>query len=816
MKNKIIFNNIKNLEDATSYIGTLKTCDIGWDGKRKFYSANEKKKISINEIVQKLYDCYNEKYSSGSVLKKEDSNNIEKSIRKIKKLDNESYFKLRKSSIFKKITHYFSSCFGRNITMKKDGLFTLFYLTDKKSILKNIKKEINKSKESFFLNDKTKTKLNPSVKKALDYAYTNYYGQKYKDKYRKWEARYKIKNEVIHRYNHGLAHAVRKVFYIPFVVDYFERNGLDHLTKQLQVLIEEQGKENVIAKLQIVMAFEVVGRDSECSAKQSLKTHTRYLEQSQQALKDYCLKSKLVGKGKLFKDKDDLDYYSKAILEKYPNQFRGKDMDVITAIVEMTHCLDLFRCFWPTNMKNNIHSFNRYSKNKNNRDLWSLARFCQRSVKITGDRLMSEFENDEIRVRNFKFKNNDLIALLYDNFKLTKSETFIKCSRDIDYCWEILQGVPHPISYSKGETMYSYLKSYKENTSNKTNPVKTKSADIETNEIKEMFDIISNTKAAIRLVNKKKKNFWFEMNMINDPVFSRPVRRSPEDRNYVLTNRAVKTVEKRGYKERVPLLEQEEKSSQPKIATWGPVHNSKNRGKAKFTKFTKKLSLSLLRSDGKVFHFKGKWPKEYYKYKPIGMLYDIGMLDQKGEKFIFEYDVNTLSKFWVGKNAASKVDKKKGREENLTLQDLQDKLNKEVAENAEPRVLPFLKMQHAPNEVLMGLRKKSLKAVFSIKDAPKERIRVLLHAVYLAQDYGINIPVLIMDGKSEPRIYSADCLRQDLEKIENKKIVKKLFLCFYSPEEAKNLTNRPEELCKKCEELLGASVLPNLTAISPK
>lgn len=196
------------------------------------------------------------------------------------------------------------------------------------------------------------------------------------------------------------------------------------------------------------------------------------------------------------------------------------------------------------------------------------------------------------------------------------------------------------------------------------------------------------------------------------------------------------------------------------------------------------------------------------------MLYDVDKLNQKGEKFIFDYDVNTSSKFWIGRNSPSNIDKKVGRDKELKLRDLQAQLNKEVDENIETKALPFIKLQHGANEMLMGLSTSALKALFSTQDTSRERVRAFLQAVYLSHDYGINVPVLIIDGQSEPKVYTRASLMQDLidlsqsHSIRDRRVFKELLSCFYSPDEIKDIKNQPEALHKKCAELFKISVFP--------
>lgn len=422
---------------------------------------------------------------------------------------------------------------------------------------------------------------------------------------------------------------------------------------------------------------------------------------------------------------------------------------------------------------------------------------------------MTEIEVDTIRNRGFDFKTSDFRAGIYHNYNFSNDKTFAKCSQSTNYCWDLLNSVAPPISYSKGETTYSYLKGHKGLIEDEIeiNGGEEIAANRGNNQIQELKSIVAETRAAIRLVDTRNHAFEYEMHMLSDPVFFRPLRPTPPNRDYILTSRSEKKVEYRGFKKRIPLMEQEEQMSAP-IGKKEPVHDSEDRGRARFTQFSKKLAISLLRSDGRIKHFKGQWPKDYYLYKPVGMLYDVDLLHQKNEKFIFNYDTNTSSKFWIGKKSAEEVDKKIGREKDLTLVDLQEQLIKEVEEDIEPQLLPFIKMQHASNEMLMGLSMQGLKALFSPKDVPEAKLNALLHAVYLSQDFGKSLPIIIIDGENIPKTYSQAEMISDLFTCKNRSEYQSLLQCFYSKNDIKLLKPTPDDLYKKCIQLFDISLLP--------
>ena len=451
-------------------------------------------------------------------------------------------------------------------------------------------------------------------------------------------------------------------------------------------------------------------------------------------------------------------------------------MDVIPAILDMSHTLDLFRCYWPSKMEPELNEMNQYyMKNKNTRDLWELAKFSQKAVKVTGDRLMTEF-SESFTQRGAEFSINDFQSMTYRNFHLTDPTAFINCSTDFHYCWGQLQKLRPPIFYSQGETTFSYLNSSMNNPSLQ---------DQHHRSTQSALDIIAGGNAAIRLVNTDPNKFGFEMTMINDPVFFRPLRATHGERNYVVSDRKEGSITNRGFQSRVPLKDQQQVVASDKL--WQPVYKDEDRGLPKRTEYTKKLSLSLLRPDGKVKHFTGEFPNEYFTYLPVGFLYDVNELHQKNQKYVFDFDVGTSSKFWIGESAHENLKLKEGRETNLTLKDLQDKLKQEADAELDVSNPSFHKMQHASNEILMCPKKSAIRAIFATEDTPKARMRTLLHAVYLDQDYGTRVPVLVVNGDSPPRAYTQEQLKGDLEILSTElpffssaRIMKDLSSCFLS------------------------------------
>ena len=180
----------------------------------------------------------------------------------------------------------------------------------KEALLKEISSRNPSELRSSFENV-IQTNLSPQINDALDCACKQYYSQPYKDSHiRPRETKWHLDGQIIHRYNHGIANTTRKVFMTPFVIDLFLRQGSEHLSEQLRKLIEEEGEDKIVQKLQLAIAFAVTGRNSECGSGEDLSLYKSYLAQSSNAFLSYCNEKELVGEGKLFKNEEDVNRYA--------------------------------------------------------------------------------------------------------------------------------------------------------------------------------------------------------------------------------------------------------------------------------------------------------------------------------------------------------------------------------------------------------------------------------------------------------------------------------------------------------------------------
>lgn len=759
MRNNIELNDLSNLE---IFISECSVSGYNWKGNKLLVNQNNVS-ISFPNLLQKLEKIFHTEFFPGAQLSETDCNKLLKIKNRIEELDKKPI----------KIS-YLHSCYLRIVHIAK-RILPIGNINTKNILLQEITQRASKPCESILLANTVKSDLSDQVAHALQCSYNHYYKNPFKDSHiRKREAVRSAQGEKIHRYNHGLAHTIRKVFCIPFVIDYLSRHGTHHLSEKLQGLIKEDGLDRFTEKLQLAITFEVAGRESECGSRDNLEVYTSYLDKSAEAFKTYCSDTGLIGADQLFKNDQDVERYAEAIKTKYYNRSKKDQMDIVPAILDISHTLDEFRCYWPSRMKDELESVNHfYTEDKNNRDLWKLAAFCENAVKVTGDRLMSEF-SDGFTQRARSFAINDFTSFFFRNFSFTNELAFVNCSQDINYSWKLLKRMTPPISYSRGETTFSYV-------SRKGAQVFEKPS----NSAQEALDIISDGNAAIRLVNSQTEKFGFEMEMLNNPVFFRPTRAVTTKRDWVVSDREGGILYNRGFKERMPLMDQikNDLSTKQSDSKWQSVY--KDRGLPKFTEYTKKLSFCLLRPDAKIRHFEGEFPKEYGRYEPVGFLYDVNQLNQKSQKYIFDKDVGTSSKFWIGANAKKTLNKKIGRETNLNLDQMKAALKKEADKNLNPESLPFYKMQHAANEMLMCPKKSAIRAVFATEDTPQARVRTFMHAVFLKQDYGIHVPTLIIDGKKPAKAYTKSDLEQDLEimRKEPNCIINDLSSCFFSRED---------------------------------
>jgi len=258
----------------------------------------------------------------------------------------------------------------------------------------------------------------------------------------------------------------------------------------------------------------------------------------------------------------------------------------------------------------------------------------------------------------------------------------------------------------------------------------------------------------------------FYVSQLENPTTIRPLRHpdrdfSESDRQFIWVNG---NKIKRGIKEEIPIGEQPPLVfNPPRRERWedddmrNPIPRPicKNRGLPKNTLFTKKNSHTLMMPNGKQKFFAGT-KKTYPYYFPVGILSDVLEVSLK-EEYVWGDDAATTGKFWVGKQEPFPPRK------SFSLKELQKRLKKQAKENAAPEW----------NELLIGSTKTAVKALVCIESTWTQgsnpvltnRLNTILQAKKIQEKYGIEVPLLIADGKNLPYLYTEKSMEKDIEKV---------------------------------------------------
>ncbi len=584
----------------------------------------------------------------------------------------------------------------------------------------------------------------------------------------------------IYRPNHGLAHSIRVAHYIPYIWEYFKKNGVrnadgsDHYGFDKLTELEVQ-------KIQIAALFYVVGREDETGFRHSATRYNSYRAASAEKFRDYCKCHDLIGDGKVFANISDMEQYATflhqgehGIIEAIKH---NQKINPLRILLSTAHELDLSRCFPRKRYQAALveEKLNYFSQYANNRDLHALMGYAQNCIIATGDVLSVAYQFDQhttpgdqpqTAIRplqrtltpiswktRFKWFSNfySFFYPRYYNFKLFK-----QASTNAESCLQLLDSTPKPIFLSDS---LAHVQP----------------------KLSEALQTIQAGDAVIRLMNTdpQSNQLRFELEQYADTKSFRPVyfqKRndvSETDRNFLVDLKRSSKNERKGVTR--ALIDTAEPSSNETVyysesgdLLSRPVSTENRRGQYKDTPYTKKASYSLLRQDGQIKHFSGNSPIDFFKHLfgisiKIGLLCDVKEMHRKGEKYLFAKDVGTTGPsgyFWLGRDRRQFSDALfPERFSPLTLEGLKEHINqKDPAQKSGPTLLPSV----ADNEMLIGGSAAALKGLFATKNTLAHRLRLLETKLCLIADYGLNLPMLIIDGKSAPQDYTQEQIQADL------------------------------------------------------
>ena len=207
---------------------------------------------------------------------------------------------------------------------------------------------------------------NPTLLAAANHVYAAYYSKPYPPPaagavgahWIDWQPMFGI-----HRRNHGLAHALRKVCLVRKVAAAFrvKQGGLYSFPEEM------------LDAMQVAMLFEVCGRQSEAGWSDDATKHTQYRTASRAAFRDWATPTNSISKENATICFDALERMF--ITEKTSASAPVK------AVFEVCHDLDLFRCYG-IQMRGKLSEleqlFGEYEAGQ-------LARLAVQMIKKTGD-----------------------------------------------------------------------------------------------------------------------------------------------------------------------------------------------------------------------------------------------------------------------------------------------------------------------------------------------------------------------------------------------------------------------------------------------
>jgi len=235
----------------------------------------------------------------------------------------------------------------------------------------------------------------PEVREAANYVYNNFLKNKYKNSNRNC---FKANGQEIQRPNHGLAHTLRSVFYIPMLAS----------LGRLQI---SQGD---LKKIQVAALFYVSGRESEAAIQTEPDLYKQYRLASGQNYLTYA-----TSKG--WNDNDKARF-SKAVRNPF-----GKLSDPANLLIALGHELDMLRC----KPKEEYETVLLAEK---------IAYFYRNKLDQQGQLKKPKIDEPSLQ----KLKTVALAATKATGDKIFRPGTkrnahlFIKASTDVNYCIDLL------------------------------------------------------------------------------------------------------------------------------------------------------------------------------------------------------------------------------------------------------------------------------------------------------------------------------------------------------------------------------------------
>ncbi len=169
------------------------------------------------------------------------------------------------------------------------------------------------------------------------------------------------------------------------------------------------------------------------------------------------------------------------------------------------------------------------------------------------------------------------------------------------------------------------------------------------------------------------------------------------------------------------------------------------RGSAKDSIYTKKMSTTLLPTDGCVNLF------THGNYISVGILFDLTKCHLKQNKYIFNQRVNTDERFWLRR--VTQPESQQIVPANLSLDILKASLALARVKNQIPEM----------NELLVGFSRAAVIGVFARNNNLFERLVAYRHRAHIKALLNKSVPVFILSSQRPYQSLSEEAIRKDIQ-----------------------------------------------------
>jgi SidE phosphodiesterase (PDE) domain/Poly(ADP-ribose) polymerase catalytic domain len=218
---------------------------------------------------------------------------------------------------------------------------------------------------------------------AAEYVYENYLSKPYTLKeglgwQMDWEYCHPTSGIIIPRPNHGLAHTLRKLFYLPTAVEYY-------ISYQKLSEIEEKQLKSDINVMQLALLFFISGRENDLGSVHNETNFHRFRRQSAYNFESY------VRDARIQLNPIKFEQYKQALLWFYDANDLGY-LKHIRLIMWQCHFIDLLRCLTPEQFNKSISYVEQCVGKIRCEQLVKLAEVC---IEHTGDRLLGSMNQHD-------------------------------------------------------------------------------------------------------------------------------------------------------------------------------------------------------------------------------------------------------------------------------------------------------------------------------------------------------------------------------------------------------------------------------------